>query len=68
MKFMIIQKNTTVNDYNMDMLISTEYMVSLLLLVLFMMWALANQFLFLFTNNGFESTLFKRPYNLGDAP
>lgn len=47
---------------------STHYMGSLLLMVVFMTWALANQFIFLFTNSGFESLVFKKPYILGEAP
>lgn len=43
-------------------------MGSLLMMIVLMTWALANQFIFLFTNNGLESLVFKKPYILGEAP
>ena len=47
---------------------SNAIMFSMMAVVLSMFWALANQFLFLFTNNGYESLVHDKPYILGDAP
>lgn len=43
-------------------------MFSMMAIVIMMFWAITNQFLFLFTNNGFESLVHEKPYILGDAP
>ena len=47
---------------------SNSIMFSMMALVTMMFWAILNQFIFLFTNNGMESIVHDKPYILGDAP
>lgn len=43
-------------------------MFSMMAIVIMMFWAIINQFIFLFTNNGYEALVHEKPYFLGDAP
>jgi len=51
-KFAYSAVNATKFEAGLEELTSQGYISSLLILVLFLVWSLANAFLFLFTNNG----------------